>query len=321
MKQTMRWLGIVTVGLGLALEAPAQNTSLVARTQLRRTVEDSTRSAYGEVSLRQSGNRQTLDVRVNKLANLSFALFLGTNGNTYVTNDVVSYVALLGLQNARQGTWSRSLKNTNEAPLEVPYFNQLYELAGSLFTISGPGESLLTGVTNLLSCVTNITGSVTNVNCTTNILVGLPTGVDGSTGTVFSVLWAPIPQLLRNPGISNRTARADLVRPPAPAPSPDARGKVMTRVVHSRGQHVLDITATRLIAGQEYSVWIGDATNATVFIKAGDMTVRGNTYRFQRDTRYGDPLPQQKAYITDLTGYPFVILDAFENTHLSGTIP
>lgn len=321
MKQTIRWVGVVAILAGVTLEAHAQNTSLVARTQLRRTVEDSARSASGEITLRQSGNRQLLDVRVNRLANLSFALFLGTNGNSYATNDLVNYVALLGLQNARQGTWSRSLKNTNEAPLEVPFFDNLYELSGSLFTISSPGADLLLGVTNIVNCLTNITGTATNVNCTTNILVGLPNAATGATGTVFSVLWAPIPQLLRNPGISNRTARADLVRPAAPAPSPDARGKIMTRLVNARGQNVLDIMASRLIAGQEYSVWIGDATNAVVFIKAGDMTARGNTYRFVRDTRHGDPLPQQKAYVTDLTGYPVVILDAFENVHLFGTIP
>ena len=318
------FLMIAAIGAALNVRA-ASGTQ--ARSQLRRTVEDSDRSAAGDVILRKSGSQQYFEVKIKNLAEDSFKIFVTTNEFTYLSTnnflvDLVYPVALLDRTNVKKGLWQRKLIGDGEAPIEIPVFDDLADLAGRQVHIAKPGADLLTGITNLFNCVTNIVGVETNINCSTNILFGVPLIDPGQTQAVYSVLWAPIPGLLAKPAISNYNARASMTLPEIP-PSPKAKGMIRTRYKASKGQSLLDVKASGLTRGQVYSLWIADATNAMVFIKAGNMDLvkDGASARFIRDTKYGDPLPQQVGYVFDLTGRPFVILDDFEDVHLEGVIP
>ena len=91
------------------------------------------------------------------------------------------------------------------------------------------------------------------------------------------------------------------------------------------GESVFDIKATRLEAGQAYHVWVANSTNQNSFllIDAGTMTTSkfGSSARFLRDTRFGDPLPQQARDAGDLSGNVVEIRDEFDFVHLQGVLP
>jgi hypothetical protein len=112
---------------------------------------------------------------------------------------------------------------------------------------------------------------------------------------------------------------------PEETPSPDAAGTISVRFVGPQGRSVLDVRTSGLTRGQKYTLWVADSTNQTdyILLPAGDFesSRSGSTARFLRDTRFGDPLPQQVGNVDELSGRAFRILDGFYNNHLTGTIP
>jgi hypothetical protein len=325
MRQTnLGILAVTAVFLGGAIAAEAQGTT-AARSQLRRTVEDSERSAFGAVSLKETPTKQTFDTVLSKLAQESFRVYITTNESSgFSTNDFVFSVAPLDRKSIKGGKWLRKLKGIGQAPDAVlPYFTDLSSLGGRQVVIARPGPDTLVSLTNVFGCVTNILSGSTNVVCSTNIIVGVPLFDPAVTGTVSAVMWAPIPGFLSKLGISNTNQRVALGLPGGVPPSPAAKGEIRTRFNNAQGQSVLEIRATGLTRGQVYSVWIGDSATPSVLVKAGDVVAKqdGAKVSFIRDTKRGDPLPQQVSFLGDLSGRPIAILDEFESPHLVGTLP
>jgi hypothetical protein len=294
--------------------------------QFRRTVDPSPRAAVGSASFRitNSGGKQTCVVQVNNLRQTDFGIFIGGSAIPD-TNSTVASVAPLDRTNFKKGNWIRNLAGVNGAPLEFDVPN-LSDLSGGIILIASPSDNaLIQGVTNITGCVTNIVLDTTNITkCVTNIYVGIPINA-GGTGTVAAVLWAPIPPLVSSPSDFNYNNSLGLNLPPAPAPSPNASGSVRVNFNNSQGRSLLDVRGSNLTAGQTYTVFIGDTTNnpPDVLIEAGTMTSNksGSQQKFIRDTKFGDPLPQQVRNVIDLSGRVIQVRDAFGDKHLEGIIP
>ena len=300
----------------------AQGGDGTAVSQFRRTVTDSERGPYGTVRLSKKNGKQTIQVNIRNLFEDSFAIFITTNNSaTLNTNDLVFSTALLDRSSAKKGDWSRKLEGNGAAPIEIPIFTDLTELAGKQMHIARPGEDLEVGLTNLTECVTNIVGVTTNVNCTTNIIVGLPFFDPGTTQTVFSVLWAPLPDIT-NPGAKFKSS-VDLDFPEGPHASPDGAATLDVSTNPKKGQTRFDLKGKGLVRGQVYTLWIGDSPTPLVLQKVGelDSTGDGKSVSFSRDTKFGDPLPNQAGDLAPLSGLPIFILDEFENVHLFGIVP
>src|SRR6185295_19277572 len=101
---------------------------------------------------------------------------------------------------------------TDGAPVEFPV-DDLDDLAGTFLLIAKPGD------TNLLIGVTNVVGNVTNVIFGQEIPLT-------DTGTVFGVLWAPIPALSPKPSDASFSVQADLALADSPIPDPNSKGSV-----------------------------------------------------------------------------------------------
>ncbi|MEI6085419.1 MAG: hypothetical protein WCS70_14125 [Verrucomicrobiota bacterium] len=297
-----------------------------ANAQFRRTVDPSPRAASGRATFRvsNSGAKQTCTIQISDLTLTDFGIFIGASP-TPDTNSLISGVAPLNRTNLKKGTWSRILTGVNGAPLEFDVPN-LNDLAGGTIYIAGAEDNALeSGVTNITGCATNITGTTTNITgCVTNTYFGIPLNT-GGTGTVSTILWAPIPPILAKPAEFNYRNSLNMDLPPAPAPSPSAKGKVSVKFNNSQGQSILDIQGSNLTAGQTYTVFIGDTTNNPPFVlvDAGTMTSNknGSDQQFLRDTKFGDPLPFQARDVIDLSGRVIQIRDAFGEVHLRGIIP
>ncbi|MDW8344819.1 MAG: hypothetical protein RMM51_10050, partial [Verrucomicrobiae bacterium] len=297
MKKWFTFVGTLAVLVEFSSTAFSQGT-VSATTQFRRTAENDERSAVGDARLRQTPSLQSVDVMIRQLAAESFRIYVTTNANPqFNTNDFVFTVAALDRTNARRGQWQRRLRGQSQAPDELlARFANVADMGGRQLVIARPGPDILVSITNTFGCVTNISAGTTNILCRTNILTGVPLFDPAVTGTVSAVLWAPIPEFLQRPGISNYTRRANLSLPPGIPLSPKATGTIRTRFNNATGQCVFEVRASGLTRGQVYSVWIEDESG-TVLLKAGDMKLRGDGAMayFVRDTRFGDPMPQQVA--------------------------
>lgn len=298
----------------LALESQAQN--LISRSQLRRTVDPSERSATGKVVLNvDAKGTQTMQTDIRGLCNeCSFGLFVAPLPN-FSTGCCTLAVAPLGRVNSKRGTWSRRLTGDGTAPIELVNvgFNNLSDLDGLRADIARPA------VNNEILTVTNVVGVVTN------IIMGIPVPTPNVTNVVDTILWAPLYAPTANPSARSYVRKDTMVRTVVP-PSPNAKGTMTIRFKGISGESVFDIRATQLEAGQVYHVWVADSTNQTTFllIDAGTMTTSkfGARARFVRDTRFGDPLPQQVRDAGDLSGRVVEIRDEFGDfVHLQGVLP
>ena len=316
----------VAIAAGVS-HVQAQGGTTSAASQLRRTLEDSERSAFGQVKLKETPTKQTFDTVLSKLAQESFRVYITTNLNSgFNTNDFVFSVAPLDRKSIKGGKWQRKLTGSGQSPDAVlSYFADLSGLGGRQVVIARPGPDILVSLTNAFNCVTNIPfgSTTTNVVCITNIIVGVPLFDPAVTGTVSAVMWAPIPDFLAKPGVANFKQTATLLLPGGVPPSPAAKGQIRLRFNNAKGQSVLEVRATGLTRGQVYSLWLGDSATPSVLVKAGDMILKqdGSQARFVRDTKFGDPLPQQVPFLENLSGRPIAILDEFESPHLVGTLP
>jgi len=323
---------VAAVSLILILTRPISAGEVVSdgvgNAQFRRTVDPSPRAAFGKASFRitNSGGKQTCIVQIANLLETDFGIFVGSTP-TPDTNSTISGVGPLNRTNLKKGNWSRNFAGVNGAPLEFDVSNLSDLSGGSIYIASATDNALVQGVTNITGCVTNIDIilDVTNVTkCVTNIYVGIPINA-GGTGTVTAVLWAPIPPLVSNPSDFNYHNDLPLNLPPAPAPSPNAVGSVRVNFNNNQGRSVLDIRGAHLIAGQTYTLFIGDTTNnpPDVLVEAGTMTSNksGAQQQFLRNTKFGDPLPLQSRNVIDLSGHVIQIRDAFGAVHLEGVVP
>lgn len=288
----------------------------IARSQLRRTVDPSERSATGSILLRQHHNQQIFEATITGLGEESFGLFTGPKSN-FSTGCCIYAVAPLDRSNVKKGKWSRRLVGIDGAPAELVNLgvDNLQDLAGSEAEISSPK------VNNLIQGITNVVGNVTN------IIVGIQVPAGNITNEVASSLWAPLYPLSLDPN-ANSYLRKTTILPPVgtPAPSPGAKAKLTVRFKGGLGRSTFDISASKLTRGQVYHAWIANSTNQVDFIliDAGTLTSSKNasTFRYTRDTRYGDPLPQQARDSGDLSGRVIQIRDEFGRfIHLEGVIP
>ncbi|MGA2138557.1 MAG: hypothetical protein ABSH14_06820 [Verrucomicrobiia bacterium] len=310
-KQLWSCLAVAAVAF-LALESQAQ--SLISRSQLRRTVDPSQRSATGKVVLEvDSKGVQSMEVDVTGLEPDSFAEFVAPF-SSFGTDCCTYAVAPLGRVNSKKGTWSRRLTGSGAAPTELVNlgFNNLIDLDGLRTDIAKPG------VNNEIIAFTNV------INAVTNVIFGIPVPTPGVTNIVYTILWAPLYAPTVNPSARSYVRKGTMVRTIVP-PSPHAKGTMTLRFKGTSGESVFDIKATRLEAGQAYHVWVANSTNQNSFllIDAGTMTTSkfGSSARFLRDTRFGDPLPQQARDAGDLSGHVVEIRDEFDFVHLQGVLP
>jgi len=314
--QLLRCILTVLAATAITQSARAQSPVTYAGTQLRRTVDPSERAASGQVILRKDTKTQRVSVTIKGLGEKDFFLFVGESSQPN-TNEPVYVVAPLDRTSEKKGSWMRILSSGSptNAPIEIPT-TDLDNLAGGLIVIAKAGEN------ELITGVTNIVGSITN------IIYGIPVPQPDVTNLVYGTLWAPIPALMTNPGLLNFSHKGVLAPPTnAPAPSAGAKAKIQTRFVGTKGQSVLDIKASGLTRGQTYTVYIANTNDVLavpyVLIPAGEMSTKGSSgsYWFTRDTKYGDPLPQQVRDIGELLGRAIEIRDAGNFIHLEGTIP
>jgi hypothetical protein len=296
----------------LTLESQAQ--TLISRSQLRRTADPSARSATGKIVLEVNAKGvQTFEMDVTGLEPDSFAGFVAPFSN-FNTDCCIFAVAPLGRVNSKKGTWSRRLTGTGAAPTELVNlgFNNLNDLDGLR------GDVGIPGVLNEIMTITNVVGGVTN------IIVGIPVPTPNVTNLVGVILWAPLYAPTVNPSARSYVRKGTMVRTIVP-PSPHAKGTMAIRFNGTSGESIFDIKATGLEAGQAYHVWVANSTNQNTFvlIDAGTMTPSkfGSTGRLLRDTRFGDPLPQQARDAGDLSGRVVEIRDEFDFVHLQGILP
>lgn len=208
------------------------------------------------------------------------------------------------------------LTGNGSAPPELVNIGiaNLSDLAGTSADIAKPEEN------NLILTVTNVVGSVTNV-----ITTGIPVPTPDVTNIVAVILWAPLYAPTADPGAGSYLRKGTMVRTVVP-PSPNAKGTMTLRFKGTSGESVFDVKASKLTPGQVYHVYIADSTNQSTFvlIDAGTMTTSksGSSARFLRDTRFGDPLPQQVRDAGDLSGRVVEIRDDFGTfIHLQGIVP
>jgi hypothetical protein len=327
MERTKRLLSSV-FAMGLALfarQSVAQN--LVARAQLRRTVDPSPRAAYGSVLMSIDANgKETFQVNVSDLGEENYGPFI--RGESIITTDIVFtlHLAPLDQTSFNHGDWTRTLLGEGQAPLDfLSAFGSLQDLNGNIAIVAQPGIPFVTTVfTNIVGGVTNISLGVTNVvGSTTNIINGIVIPNPGQTGEVFGVLWAPLAELTANPSLLNYHREGDLVA--VGDASPHARGTVKISFTGSTGRSQFDVEAVNLTSGQQYTLYVANSTNQTntVMIAVDTMTQDdfGHTARLVRDTQFADPLPQQVRNVGDLSGHLIQVLDEFKTVHLQGVIP
>jgi hypothetical protein len=331
----MKSLLACILALGLSFYAWgsfAQN--IVARSQLRRTVDPSPRVAFGTVLMKIDANgKETFQVNVKGVGqdNLGQFLFLEPS---YTTNVAPALdLAPLNRINFKHGNWSRTLVGVGQAPADfLPFFDSLADVGGNEITVALPHIPDVTTIfTNINAGVTNISEGVTNVvGNTTNIINGIVEPNPGQVGEVLAVLWAPTYGLNAKPSTLSYHRRGTLAA--VGDGSPNARGTVKIRFDGSTGRSVLDVRAVNLTRGQEYTIFVANTTNqdTTVMIPVDKMTQKnlGSTARFFRDTQFADPLPQigdpqpqQARDVGDLSGHAIEIRDAFDFVHLAGVIP
>ena len=301
--------------------------TLIARSQLRRTVDPSPRTAFGTVVMKiDSNGKETFQVNVRQLGEANFGLFV-RDEPSFTTNFTFGAVLPpLDRTNARKGSWSRTLVGLNQAPDDfLPFVADLANLDNTEVDISQPGIPQVTTIfTNVVGGVTNISMGVTNVvGNTTNIINGIVLPNPGQTGEVFSVLWAPLYELSAKPSTLSYRRRGTLDT--AGTASPNASGTVKIRFTGTSGRSQLDVRAVNLTRGQEYTLFVADRTNLDTFvmIPVDKMTQKelGSKARLVRDTQFGDPLPQQARDIGDLSGRVIQVRDEFEGVHLQGFMP
>lgn len=297
----------VALCIGVWGGAPSQaQTSVnpIDREQFRRTVDPSNPGPFGTLIMKKSGATQTAQVKIQNLGGESWGVFL-SDAPTFNTNALFRFVAQLDRTDEKHGIWLRKFSHTGGAPVEFEV-EDLDFLAGKQIDIAQPGPTnIVGGVTNIVGTVTNIVGGVTNF-------------------TVNVVLWAPVNTLTTDPSAENYTAKSTLHIPSEPLiPSPKAKGTVVTKFSRTTGQSVLNLHATGLLRGQVYTVYIEDGVETFMFVAAGSLVLdkEGTGGKFVRDTKLGDPLPQQARKVGDLTGRTIVIVDAFDDIYLIGTIP
>jgi hypothetical protein len=160
----------------------------------------------------------------------------------------------------------------------------------------------------------------------TNIVTGIPVPTPNVTNVVAVILWAPLYAPTVDPGAGSYLRKDTMIPLAVAPPSPGAKGTIAVRFKGTLGESVFDVKASKLTPGQVYHVYIADSTNQNTFvlIDAGTMTTSksGSTARFLRDTRFGDPLPQQVRDAGDLSGRIIEIRDDFGIfIHLQGIVP
>ena len=325
----MKYLSIcllVFTGILLARPSPAQ--SLVARTQLRRTTDPSTRAARGSVVMTIDGNgHQIFRVDVTGLGEDNFGPFLRLE--PIVSTNIVRTLPLSPLDrtNVKKGNWSRRLVGTGQAPEDIiPFFGELTDLDGNIVTVAQPGINNVTTIfTNVVGGVTNISSGVTNiVGGVTNVIDGIVIPNPGQVGEIFSALWAPLPQLTTKPNLLSYHRHGKLFV--VGDASSHAKGTVRISFTGATGRSVLDVRVVNLTHGQQYTLFVANSTNQdmTVMIPAGTLTQNGDlgaVASFVRDTQFADPLPQQARDIGDLSGRIIQIRDAFDVVHMQGIMP
>ena len=319
----------VTLSLCVVLthSARAAGGTLIARSQLRRVVDPSPRSAFGSVlaQIDAAGN-ETFQVNVGALGSTNWGPFIRLE--PIVTTNIADTLALapLGRTNFKKGTWTRSYIGAGQAPADIlPFFGNLTELSNTEVVIAQPGFPNVTTIfTNIIGGVTNIVSGVTNVvGNVTNIIDGIVIPNPGQTGTIFSALWAPLYSLSADPSALSYHRKSKLVA--VGDASPNAVATVNISFNGNTGRSELKIQASNLTPGQQYTLFIADDTNhvMTVMIPIDNMTQKnlGSKATFVRDTQFGDPLPQQARDIGDLSGRIIQIRDGFDTVHLQGDMP
>ncbi len=336
-KQLKNWSviftgGAVAVGISLCVvlshsARASGGGTLIARSQLRRVVDPSPRSAFGSVlTMIDANGKETFQVSVSELGSTNWGPFIVLEPS--ITTNTVPTLPLAPLARIgiKKGIWLRSYVGMGQAPADIlPFFANLTELNGTEVVIAQPGIPDVTTIfTNIIGGVTNINLGVTNVvGETTNIIDGIVIPNPGQTGTIFSALWAPLYSLTSDPSALSYHRHSKLVA--IGDASPKASATVSIGFNGNSGRSQLKITATNLTPGQQYTLFIADDTNhvMTVMIPVDNMTQKnlGSTATFVRDTQFGDPLPQQARDIGDLSGRIVQIRDGFDTVHLQGDMP
>ena len=312
--------GILLFGNGGVSTAGDGGINGVAQSQLRRTVDPSPRGATGTIILKENKGKQFVSITVKNLGLMSLGSALGAT-NSFNTNSLLGLISPLGRAAKNKGNWSRTFGPTNAAPDQFEFFvENIDELAGTRIDIvsAPPTTNIVGGVTNIINGVTNVVNGVTNVTGGVSEIVG------GNTNLTFSAyLWAPVPELMAKPAVSNFSKHAKLTLPEPPLYSTKAAGNVKIQFNATQGRSVLDIQASGLLAGQVYSVWLAADGGNTNFSNVGTMTVNksGTNARFLRDTKFGDPLPEQAPDASQFLGRDFFIKDDFGDVYLIGSIP
>jgi hypothetical protein len=262
---------------------------------------------------------ETVEFRIRGLNQDSFATYLGLEpkvpfDEAEFTNKFVYSVAPLDRTDTKKGNWYRRLTGIGEAPTEIPFITHVDDLANTHFEVGYVSDN------KLIMGVTNVIGNVTN------IIVGIPVPTPDLTNTVSTFFWAPLHALTAKPSAASYRRKGLLSSPDVTPPSPGATARISVRYSGNDGRSVFDIRASKLLRGQEYHVWIADTTNQTSFvlIDAGIMTPSpsAGTVRFVRDTKFGDPLPQQERDAGDLSHRVIQIRDKNARfIHLEGVIP
>ena len=329
---------LVAVGMSLCVvlthsARAAGGGTLIAHSQLRRTVDPSPRSAVGSVLAMIDGNgKETFQVSITKLGAANFGPFLRVEPN-FTTNPVPTLpLAPLNRTSIKKGAWSRTYIGTGQAPDDIlPFFGNLSQLSNTELDVSQPGRPEFTTVfTNIIAGVTNIVLGVTNVvGNVTNIIDGIVIPNPGQTGTIFSAMWAPLYGLTDTPNLLSYHRKSKLVA--IGDASPKASATVNISFNGNTGRSMLKIQASNLTPGQQYTLFVANTTNhdTTVMIPVDNMTQKnlGSKATFVRDTQFGDPLPKlgdvpvQARDIGDLSGHIVQIRDAFDTVHLQGDMP
>jgi hypothetical protein len=324
---------LVAVGLSLCIvfthsaRAAAGGGTLIARSQLRRVIDPSPRSAFGSVSAMVDANgKETFQVNVSDLGSTNWGPFIRLESS--ITTNLADTLPLAPLSrtNFKKGTWMRSYVGMGQAPADIlPLFGNLTELSDTEIVIAQPGFPDVTTIfTNIIGGVTNIVSGVTNiVGNATNIIDGIVIPNPGQAGTFFSTMWAPLYGLTDTPNTLSYHRKSKLVA--IGDASPKAVATVNISFNGNTGRSVIKIQASNLTPGQQYTLFVADDTNqtTTVMIPIDNMTQKnlGSTVTFIRDTQFGDPLPEQARDIGDLSGRIIQIRDGFDTVHLQGDMP
>jgi hypothetical protein len=318
-------ISFFAVLLTVSRTARAQGGKILARSQFRQTTDPgqfqqppphSAPGPAGKLLLFENGGQQLFGVQIKQLDLTDVSIQLSTNSFFDDTNSPVQYVAPLNRTGAKLGNWSQKLTGMNGAPpqfqvLGVDDLTDLSDLRS--IQISTPGFTNVVGGTNFIECTQVVTNGMTITVCFTNI-------VGGATNIfVNSYLWAPVPPLVAKPSVFSFKRKISMDLPGIP-PSPHARGKMLFSYNGSQGRSLLDVHVSGLAQGQTYALWMSDGgtnVNSGEFV----LTSGGSDGKYRRDTKRGDPLPNQASTTADITGRVFTVQDAFGVVHLIGTDP